>query len=279
MFMISRNGNQSPQKNRIKKKQRVNCKSHDRKYGIIQSDKLILPTHIFNAKRFLMDSNEYNDVKGIPLQSRLKQFRVAIKFAEFRAVAIDLSMFVLEEQAGKENLIQSYGGKRVGKFCLFDRRIMTDQAQKIQGKVGAIGIIGKESLRALGNIVSGIKGKFFRTIEDIEQYPADTIWALEVELGDKIIVDQPEENEIGQTIKQIIEWKEDETIVERIIEDLMEKSKKEDLSEKQIDRETKRGKFTHRKEFFAKERSRLQDKFNQYQQASKKDKKEMEKLM
>eukprot|EP00828_Plagiopyla_frontata_P021631 TRINITY_DN2820_c0_g1_i6.p1 TRINITY_DN2820_c0_g1~~TRINITY_DN2820_c0_g1_i6.p1 ORF type:complete len:231 (-),score=47.73 TRINITY_DN2820_c0_g1_i6:38-730(-) len=209
MFMISRNGNQSPQKNRIKKKQRVNCKSHDRKYGIIQSDKLILPTHIFNAKRFLMDSNEYNDVKGIPLQSRLKQFRVAIKFAEFRAVAIDLSMFVLEEQAGKENLIQSYGGKRVGKFCLFDRRIMTDQAQKIQGKVGAIGIIGKESLRALGNIVSGIKGKFFRTIEDIEQYPADTIWALEVELGDKIIVDQPEENEIGQTIKQIIEWKED----------------------------------------------------------------------
>ena len=29
-------------------------------------------------------------------------------------------------------------------------------------------MIGKEALRPLGKIVSGIKGKFFRTIEDIE---------------------------------------------------------------------------------------------------------------
>ena len=48
----------------------MKCKSHNRKHGLLSSNNLILPTHVYNAKRFLIDTSEYNDVKGIPIKCR-----------------------------------------------------------------------------------------------------------------------------------------------------------------------------------------------------------------
>lgn len=64
-----------------------------------------------------------------------------------------------------------------------DRRIVKELGLSIEGRIGVIGVLGREAMRAIGKVVEGMKGsgmeKLFSVVEDIEMYPGGTAWIFE----------------------------------------------------------------------------------------------------
>ena len=74
--------------------------------------------------------------------------------------------------------------------------------------------------------------------------------------------------DIQQAIREIVklgnEFIKEKEEVKRFLGELYERSKEEEKIEGNIRKETRRRHFTHAKDFFAKERKRLEEKFKVY---------------